>query len=151
MELINKEVTVYNVNPKGYYKKKNDSRKEAYQPMELYNGLMTVKVNTHSCMSIRYMDTEEVENTEGYKLINWDYPVEDNRDLLGWYYHENSDTIFIGKLNDKFGNEDWFVYFLGACKEGTELELMEVLCSHKHWENQDITKYTIDYNKPEIN
>lgn len=144
------EVTVYNVNPKGFFKRKDDSRKEAFQPMELWNGLMTVKVSESGCMNIRYMDAEEVVDTTGYKLVEWNFPVEDNRDLLVWYYHENSDCIFIGKLNDDHGNETPFIEELGPCNEGTELELMELLCSKSHWENQDITKFTIDYIKPEI-
>lgn len=142
-------VTAHNVKPKGYYKRKDDSKKEAYQPMELWVGLMTVKVGGQGCMNIRYMDVEEVVDTTGYKLFDWKYPVEDRRGLHQWFYHENSDTIFIANRGADFGMEESFMQLLGDCNEGTELELMEILCSHTHWENQDITKYTIDYTKPE--
>jgi hypothetical protein len=143
-------VTAYNVKKDAFYRVKGDSRREGFGVMELWDGLMTVKI-PNGCMNIRYCDAEELEVQEGDKLYEYPHPVEDRRTVLGWFYHDPSDCIFIAQINADHGAEESFVHYLGECREGTEIELLEILCSMPHWENQDITKYSIIYDKPDIN
>jgi hypothetical protein len=50
---------------------------------------------------------------------------------LIWYYHENSDSFFIDKENQNFGNE--VCIEIGEYKDGTIEELRQLLENSKHY------------------
>lgn len=137
-------VTAYTINPIGFYNLKGEESKVGWGIMELHEGTVMLKTDM-GCMQLRYCDIEEVKDGRG---IHYPFSITDERKNLEWCYHENSDCIFISPVNANYKHEEAFIERLGECIEGTELELLEILCSKPHWENQDISKFDIDYNKP---
>lgn len=70
--------TVDNVKRNGFYRLFGDSKKEAYQVMELWPKVMTVKCS-NGCMTKPYDQFVLVEDTLGYTVHKWEHEVEDNR------------------------------------------------------------------------
>lgn len=72
--------TVDNVKRNGFYRLLGDSKKQAYQVMELWPKVMTVKCGDNGCMTKPYDQFVLVEDTLGYTLHKWPHEVEDHRE-----------------------------------------------------------------------
>jgi hypothetical protein len=70
-------VDKFDVNENDYFILSYEIRKEAYQVMECWDNLMTVKTK-NGCMDKPYHEYEKLTDTTNYKLNKSDY-FEDNR------------------------------------------------------------------------
>lgn len=72
--------------------------------------------------------------------------------MLAYYYHENSDCIFIDHLNRDFGLvESDYVHKIGLCFRAEKSELIKRLWTRKargKLKSIKFSEVSIDYEKP---